>query len=42
MSQPSEQMGFAMADMLLRLLAGEESVPRRTMMPAHLVPRDSA
>lgn len=41
-SQPSEQMGFAMADMLLRLLAGEESVPHRTMMPTHLVLRDSA
>lgn len=41
-SQPSEQMGFAMADILLRLLAGDASVPHRTIMPTRLVRRDSA
>ena len=41
-SQPSEEMGFAMADMLLRLLAGDPAVPHRTIMPTRLVLRDSA
>lgn len=41
-SQPSEEMGFAMADTLLRLLAGEATVPHRTIMPTYLVLRDSA
>lgn len=41
-SQPSEEMGFAMADTLLRLLAGDTGVPRRTIMPTRLVLRDSA
>lgn len=40
--QPSVEMGFAMADMLLRLLAGDTSVPHRTIMPTGLVLRDSA
>jgi DNA-binding LacI/PurR family transcriptional regulator len=41
-SQPSAEMGFAMADMLLRLLAGEPDVPRRTIMPTRLIRRASA
>ncbi|KQM82241.1 LacI family DNA-binding transcriptional regulator [Agromyces sp. Leaf222] len=39
--QPSEPMGFEMADLLLRHLAGED-VPRRNIMPTHLVRRASA
>ncbi|MFC6356510.1 LacI family DNA-binding transcriptional regulator [Luethyella okanaganae] len=41
-SQPSTGMGFAMADMLLRLLSGDETVPHRTIMPTRLVLRASA
>ncbi|EAR26227.1 regulatory protein, LacI [marine actinobacterium PHSC20C1] len=41
-SQPSEEMGFAMADTLLRLLSGDTTVPHRTIMPTYLVVRDSA
>jgi DNA-binding LacI/PurR family transcriptional regulator len=41
-SQPSADMGFAMADMLLRLLDGDQSVPHRNIMPTRLVRRDSA
>ncbi|TFC89457.1 LacI family transcriptional regulator [Cryobacterium sp. TmT2-59] len=49
-SQPSEEMGFAMADVLLRRLADDddddddddESVPHRTIMPTRLVLRESA
>lgn len=41
-SQPSQEMGFTMADLLLRLLNGDESVPHRTIMPTRLVRRDSA
>jgi DNA-binding LacI/PurR family transcriptional regulator len=40
--QPSEQMGFEMADLLLRLLGGETEVPRRNIMSTHLVRRASA
>lgn len=40
--QPSEQMGFEMADLLLRHLAGDPEVPHRNIMPTHLVKRDSA
>ena len=40
--QPSEEMGFAMADLLLRILAGEATVPHRTIMPTRLVRRASA
>ncbi|KRE31402.1 LacI family DNA-binding transcriptional regulator [Agromyces sp. Soil535] len=40
--QPSEQMGFEMADLLLRHLAGDPDVPRRNIMPTHLVRRASA
>ncbi|MDJ0323369.1 LacI family DNA-binding transcriptional regulator [Cryobacterium sp. PH31-AA6] len=40
--QPSNEMGYAMADTLLRRLAGDEQVPHRTIMPTHLVLRDSA
>ena len=40
--QPSEQMGFEMADLLLRHLAGDEGVPQRNIMPTHLVRRASA
>jgi DNA-binding LacI/PurR family transcriptional regulator len=36
--QPSEAMGHLMADLLLRLLAGED-VPHRNIMPTHLVRR---
>ncbi|POH60907.1 LacI family transcriptional regulator [Cryobacterium zongtaii] len=41
-SQPSKEMGFAMADLLLRLLAGDETVPHHNFMPTRLVFRDSA
>jgi len=43
-SQPSAEMGFAMADILLRRLAGDsvDQVPLRTIMPTRLVLRDSA
>jgi DNA-binding LacI/PurR family transcriptional regulator len=41
-SQPSEEMGYAMADILLRRLAGDESMPHRTLMPTRLVLRESA
>jgi len=43
-SQPSNEMGFAMADILLRRLAGDadDEVPLRTIMPTRLVLRDSA
>ena len=40
--QPSEQMGFEMADLLVRHLAGDEDVPHRNIMPTHLVKRASA
>ena len=40
--QPSEQMGFEMADLLLRHLAGDPDVPHRNIMPTHLVRRASA
>ncbi|WP_353828467.1 LacI family DNA-binding transcriptional regulator [Agromyces sp. SYSU T0242] len=39
--QPSEEMGYKMADLLLRLLAGED-VPHRNIMPTRLVRRISA
>lgn len=41
MSQPSERMGETMADLLLRILAGE-TVPVSTVVASHLVRRDSA
>jgi len=41
-SQPSKEMGFAMADLLLRLLADDETVPHSNIMPTSLVLRDSA
>ncbi|MDQ0894392.1 LacI family DNA-binding transcriptional regulator [Agromyces ramosus] len=40
--QPSEQMGFEMADLLLRRLSGDADVPRRNIMSTHLVRRASA
>lgn len=40
--QPSEEMGYAMADTLLRRLTGDEHVPHRTIMPTRLILRDSA
>jgi DNA-binding LacI/PurR family transcriptional regulator len=41
-SQPSKEMGFAMADLLLRLLADDETVPHHNIMPTRLVVRESA
>lgn len=41
-SQPSGEMGFAMADMLLRLLDGDLDVPHHNVMPTRLIRRDSA
>ena len=41
-SQPSKEMGFAMADLLLRLLADDETVPHRNIMPTRLILRESA
>ena len=41
MSQPSEAMGELMADLLLRMLAGER-VPTSTVVESHLVRRESA
>jgi LacI family transcriptional regulator len=40
-AQPAQEMGVVMADKLLRLLAGEE-VERVTLLPTHLVVRESA
>lgn len=40
--QPSEQMGFEMADLLLRRLHGDDTVSRRNIMPTSLVRRASA
>jgi DNA-binding LacI/PurR family transcriptional regulator len=40
--QPSADMGFEMADLLLRVLAGDTSVPHRNIMPTRLVRRASA
>ncbi|WP_400999999.1 LacI family DNA-binding transcriptional regulator [Agromyces sp. GXQ0307] len=39
--QPSEEMGYLMADLLVRLLAGED-VPHRNILPTRLVRRASA
>ncbi|TPX05413.1 substrate-binding domain-containing protein, partial [Schumannella luteola] len=41
MSQPSERSGELMADLLLRILAGEQ-VPISTVVESHLVRRESA
>lgn len=41
-AQPSEAAGAAMADVLLRLLAGDDAVPRATILPTELVVRESA
>jgi DNA-binding LacI/PurR family transcriptional regulator len=41
-SQPSVEMGFAMADMLLRLLSGDTTVPHRNIMQTRLIQRASA
>ena len=38
---PTEEMGAAAAKTLLRRIEGEESLPRRILFPAKLVPRDS-
>ena len=40
--QPSEEMGYEMADLLIRLLAGQTDVPHRNIMPTRLVRRASA
>ena len=40
--RPSEQAGAAMADMLLRLIAGDRDVPHATILPTELVVRESA
>jgi len=40
--QPSEQMGMAMADILIHVLNGAEDRPRTTILPTELVIRDSA
>jgi DNA-binding LacI/PurR family transcriptional regulator len=40
--QPSTEMGFTMADALIRLLAGEADVPRHNILPTSLVVRASA
>ncbi|MET0977162.1 MAG: LacI family DNA-binding transcriptional regulator [Leifsonia sp.] len=41
-SQPSEEMGYAMADTLVRLLEGDRSPAHRNIMPTRLIIRDSA
>ncbi|WP_062291302.1 LacI family DNA-binding transcriptional regulator [Demequina phytophila] len=40
--QPMREMGWQMADMLIRLLAGETTVPRELILPTELVVRASA
>jgi DNA-binding LacI/PurR family transcriptional regulator len=40
--QPSEEMGYEMADLLIRLLAGDTTVSHRNIMPTRLVRRASA
>ena len=39
---PTEEMGAYAAKMLLQRLDGEDSLPRRILFPARLVPRESA
>lgn len=41
-SQPSIEMGYAMADTLLRLIDGDDSLPHRNIMPTRLIVRESA
>ena len=41
-SQPSVEMGSAMAEKLIRLLEGDEDVPHQTILPTGLVVRESA
>ncbi|MGX5694753.1 LacI family DNA-binding transcriptional regulator [Agromyces soli] len=41
-AQPSEEQGSLMAELLIRLIAGDESVPRQTILPTALVVRESA
>jgi len=40
--QPSEQMGAAMADILINVLSGREDLPRTTILPTELIVRSSA
>ena len=42
MAQQSELQGWLMVDVLLRVLAGEPEVPRRTILDTKLVKRQSA
>lgn len=41
-AQPSEEQGRLMAELLIRLIAGDGSVPRQTILPTQLVVRESA
>jgi len=41
-AQPSERQGWLMADVLIRVLAGEADVPRQTILETRLVVRESA
>jgi DNA-binding LacI/PurR family transcriptional regulator len=40
--QPSEEMGAAMADILIAVLNGDEDRPRTTILPTQLIIRASA
>lgn len=41
-AQPSEEQGSLMAELLIRLIAGDGSVPKQTILPTALVVRESA
>ncbi|MDN4474793.1 LacI family DNA-binding transcriptional regulator [Demequina sp. SYSU T00192] len=40
--QPSREMGWRMADILIKVLAGQADVPRELILPTELVVRESA
>ncbi|GLU87791.1 LacI family DNA-binding transcriptional regulator [Agromyces sp. NBRC 114283] len=41
-AQPSAEQGGLMAELLIRLIEGDETVPKQTILPTRLVLRDSA
>lgn len=41
-AQPSEEQGRTMAELLIRLISGDDDVPKQTILPTRLVVRESA
>lgn len=41
-AQPSEEQGRLMAELLIRLVSGDDTVPRQTILPTELIVRESA